>query len=355
MKQVSAQDELLELEFWQRVLAADIHPSRLDASLCLNGNWRMALDRLLNSPVLHNSEKDRAKNAPISPLAGLSAKGVKVASKDDLPEHYRLATAVPPALFCWGDATCLNSPCLAIVGTRGATTYGKAVAQKFAEAVARAGVTVISGGALGIDAAAHQGALAAAGKTVAVLLTGIEKVYPRVHHGLFDRIRSSGCLLSQFSAGSASTREYRPLLRNYTVAALSNAVLVVEAPERSGALSTASAANDLGRQVFVAPANIDNHNFRGSHALIRDGATLVDHPDQVLEAMSLVPSLMAEREPDLSDVQKKILSVLSTDPLRFEKIAERADLPIGEVLSELTMLELEGLVIKAVGGYAVRP
>jgi len=310
---------------------------------------------LLESPVLSEADRQRAASVRANLAEEMLRNGASLLFPSDMPDRYRNAPNAPPALYCSGDPSCLESPVLAIVGTRSATTYGKAVAQKFAEAIARADVTVISGGALGIDAAAHKGALDAGGKTVAVLLTGIEKVYPRVHFGLFERIKQSGCLLSQFAVGAPAARDYRPLMRNYTVAALSTAVLVVEAPERSGALSTASAANDLGRQVFVVPANIDNINFRGSHALIRDGATLVEHPDQVLEALQVSPQPQDREQIELSEPQRKILSALTSDPLACEFIVERTGLQTSEVLSELTMLELDGHIVKGSGGYALRP
>lgn len=241
------------------------------------------------------------------------------------------------------------------MGTRHASAYGRAVAQKFAEAFARAGVTVVSGGAHGIDAAAHKGALAADGITVAVMLTGIERVYPLEHRGLFQQIRQKGCLLSQFAVG-AQPGKFRPLMRNRTIAALSQAVLVVEAPAKSGSLNTATAAAEIGVPLFVVPANIDAEGFRGSHALIREVATLVEHPDQVLMDLGIrtveQPKLLAVPE---NEVQAKILAVLSTDPMNSEKIAQTAGLSPDEVLSELTMLELEGLVLRDGAGYVIKP
>lgn len=331
------------------------NPTKAQALLsCLNAGHE-APNRLLESPILTKAERERAQSAHVELAQELVDSGVGILPASKLPARYQEAPNAPPALYCKGDPTCLEAPILGIVGTRAATTYGKAVAQKFAEAIAKAGVTIVSGGALGIDAAAHRGALAVGGKTAAVLLTSIERVYPRVHYGLFDQIGQSGCLLSQFAAGTVSNKEYRPIMRNYTVAALSSAVLVVEAPERSGALSTASAANELGRQVFVAPANIDNINFRGSHGLIRDGATLVDHPDQILEAMGISVESREHTATAFSPQQRKIIEALSTTPLACEFIVERTGLETWEVLSELTMLELDGHVIKDAAGYARRP
>jgi len=258
---------------------------------------------------------------------------------------------VSPALFVKGSVECLNAPTVAIVGTRSASHYGKACAFKFAQALARAGVTVVSGGALGIDAAAHKGALDGGGKTAAVLATGIDSVYPPIHHDLFRRISESGCLVSQFAVGS-KIADYKFLIRNVLVASLSSAVIVIEAPQKSGAISTATAANELGREVFVVPANIDMFSFQGSFSLLRDGATMVTHPDQILESLHIDPIQPLEF-PKASTGGELILSTLSVQPLQVEFIVERTGMETAEVLSELTDLELEGRVVRTSGGYAI--
>lgn len=268
------------------------------------------------------------------------------------PELLREAAGTPSAIFIDGDASALDAPCVAIVGTRSASLYGKACAMKFAEAFARAGVTVVSGGALGIDAAAHQGALAAGGRTAAVLAAGVDNVYPAVHAGLFGQIRAQGCLVSQFAVGSKPA-DYRFLIRNTLIAALCHAVLVVEAPLRSGAMRTANAAAEYGRDVFVVPANIDMLSFAGSFHLIREGASLASHPDDVLDALGIAPVAAQEAAPP-SSAGDRILAVLSTRPIPTEKIVELSGLDTAEVLSELTMLELEGRVLRDAGGYAIR-
>lgn len=342
-------------EFWQRLLAAEAHPQKTWALLnALRESDRCGI-AVTRSPILSKAERERAASVSLEPVADLLANGGGILSPEELPEIYAQSQNLMPGLFFWGDPSCLSEPCVAIVGTRSASTYGKAVAQKFSEALAREGITIVSGGALGIDVAAHKGALDAGGKTVAVLITGIDRVYPRMHFGLFERIKKSGCLLSQFAVGRPSNREYRPLMRNQTVAGLSSAVIVVEAPETSGALSTAAAANELGRHVFVVPANIDNLNFRGSHSLIRDGATLVDHPDQVLEVLGIAPTKATPiRTSRLTSHQIKIMAVLGAAPLKTEHIVERTGLETSVILSELTMLELDGRVFKDRGGYAVK-
>ena len=343
-----------EQDFWQRLLAAESHPQKAWAVFdSLRAPERNG-GAVVASRILSATERDRAAKASVAPLRSFFSHNAGILGPADLPEIYLESKNLPPALFYRGDTECLSRPLVAIVGTRAASTYGKAAAQKFSEALARSGATIVSGGALGIDAAAHRGALSVGGKTVAVLLTDIERVYPRVHFGLFEQIKQNGCLLSQFAIGAVSTKDYRPLMRNQTVAGLCSALIVVEAPERSGALSTAAAANELGRHVFVVPANIDNVNFRGSHSLIRDGATLVDHPDQVLEILGLAGSSSPVPETPVSDIQRRILAALGSNPVTTEFIVTKSELDTSVVLSELTILELEGRIFKDRGGYAIR-
>ncbi len=345
-------DGSLTGEFWQRLLAAEA-PAVRHAELI---QWAISHPGagLATCPLLSRAEAQRA--AECLPLCDedLTARGISLLTGRHLPERYRAAEEVSGALFCQGDAASLFRPCVAIVGTRNASAYGLAAAQKFAEGLARAGATVVSGGALGIDAAAHQGALAVGGATAAVLLTSIERVYPAAHAGLFQRIRASGCLVSEFGLASTSAREFRPLVRNRTVAALSDFVLVIEAPERSGSLSTANAAREFGRTVGVVPATIDMDSFRGSHRLIRDGAALVTHPDEVLDAIGLQP-VEAAPAAIVTGVQEQILSVLSVSPIPSEFIVERTGLETADVLSELTLLEMDGHIIQTAGGFALRP
>lgn len=340
--------------FTQRLLSAELPPVRarqVFESAIMSGDPERAL---LSSSLLSESERERVRGADTGCLADWTTRGVSVLERSGFPACARDSDEAPPALFAWGDVRCLSRPTVGIVGTRGASAYGKAVAQKFAEAFVMAGVTVVSGGALGIDAAAHRGAMVGGGSTVAVLLTGVERVYPSVHAGLFSEIRQQGCLVSQFAIGTSGARDFRPLMRNRTIALLSEAVLVVEAPARSGSLSTAAAAAELGRPVFVVPAGIDMESFRGSHALIREGATLVDHPDQVLSYWGL--SIERAHQPaSVGGIQKTILDALTVHPLACEFIVERTGLDAATVMSELTILEVEGLVLREAGGYAIRP
>lgn len=337
-------------EAWQAILAAELAPKK--ARVLLPG--LAASDRpyefLRTRPELSESERARVAGAVQARLAEAFGMGVRLLTPEEFPEPLRESPIAPPALFAWGNTECLQAPCIGIVGTRSATAYGRAVAKKFAEAFARAGVTVVSGGAIGIDSAAHKGALSASGATVSVMPCAVDQAYPAINAALFREIRERGCLVSQFAIGTKA-QDHRFLARNGIVASLSRAVLVVEAPARSGALNTANTAAEIGRQVFVVPSTIDQLNFAGSHHLIREGATLVDHPDQVLEAIQIQPRLSLESKIESTGRAGRILAELSMEPLSEEKLAERTGLSTSDILSELTLLELEGLAIRGPGGF----
>lgn len=341
--------------FWQAFLAAEMNPARAQALLAELERLRVEpLSWLQSEARLSKTESEKVRKARFDRLEKVLAQGAGVIAGPMLPNPLVDTKAPPPALFVWGKSEVLYEPCLAIVGTRAASAYGRAAAMKFAEHLAQSGLTIVSGGALGIDAAAHKGALAVGGKTIAVLGTGIDDVYPLAHRGLFQQIRESGCLVSQFAVG-AKVMPHTFKARNFVVAALSSGVLVVEAPEKSGALGTAGIANELGRPVFVVPANIDNGNFRGSHALIRDGAILVDHPDQVLEALGFEPRGMEHLSHDLDERQSLIVEALTEGPLAPEVLSARTGLSPEAILTELTLLELDGIVLQDSGRYLLKP
>jgi DNA processing protein len=280
------------------------------------------------------------------------AEGVGLLLPDQMPPRLAKSPEAPLALFVQGDPSCLLEPCVGIVGTRNASAYGRGVAKRFAGALAEAGATIVSGGALGIDAAAHEGALAAGGRTVAVLAGGIDKPYPSQNRGLFRRIQASGCLLSNYACGTLPERR-KFLQRNELIAGLCDVVLVVEAPARSGALSTAVAARSAGRPIFVVPANIEADSFQGSHHLIRSGATLVGEPAHVAEAMGLL--MLSTAAAPVTGLPGQILAAMTSKPLPAEKLAEVLGLEPSELMAELTMLELDGRVSRELGGYALVP
>lgn len=340
----------------QALMAAELSPLRSRALLKELGSLHEVSPKsVATAGRLSPAEAKRAEEIDLASAERAFAKGARFLTDDDYPPLLSECELRPLALATLGDSDFLARPTVGIVGTRGATAYGKAAAKKFAEALAAQGAGIVSGGALGIDAAAHEGALAVGGKTAAVLAGGLDRLYPAIHASLFRRISQSGCLLSSFAFG-VKPAAYRFLQRNIVIAMLSQALLVVEAPERSGALHTAHAAAELGRPVFVVPATIDQVGFRGSHALIRDGAVLVDHPDQVLEALSIEPTLFQSSEaPTPEGPAKAILDSLTIEPVRVEIIAQKTGLSPDELLAELTFLEMDGRVMRDGGGYALVP
>ena len=265
----------------------------------------------------------------------------------------------PPELRTKGRWPPPEGPRAAIVGSRRPSPYGEAVAEQLALELARAGVIVISGLALGIDAAAHRGALNAGGVTVAVLGTGVDVIYPAANSMLAGAIvAGGGALVSQFPDGTAPRRHNFPA-RNYTIAQLADVVVVVEAAEGSGALITAEAALDLHKEVMAVPGSVFSPLSVGTHGLLRDGAGLVQNARDVLAALELGGEVLDDplRAPESLGIQLRperdgIVSHLSDVlALNAAEIARKLGLPISEVLGRLTALELEGAVRQHQGGY----
>ncbi|MCF6355752.1 MAG: DNA-processing protein DprA [Candidatus Polarisedimenticolaceae bacterium] len=281
------------------------------------------------------------------------------------PEYPTLLreTADPPAaLFVHGDPALLASPQIAMVGSRNPSVSGKSTAKEFARYLAGAGITITSGLAIGIDGASHQGALAAHGTTIAVMGTGLDRVYPASHHGLAKQIvQQGGALVTEFPPGTPARAGHFPR-RNRIISGLSLGVLVVEAALRSGSLITARQATEQGREVFAIPGSIHNPLARGCHAIIRQGAKLVETAQDIVEELGpLLHTLIPNEEPGTQtsapenrfemDVEYcQLLESIGYDPLPINEIIAQSGLTAEAVSSMLLLLELEGYVSSAPGG-----
>jgi DNA processing protein len=269
----------------------------------------------------------------------------------------------PPLLFVHGDPNCLRAPQLAIVGTRNPTPLGRETAHRFAAHLADGGLAITSGLALGIDAAAHQGALAGGGQTVAVMGTSLDRVYPAKHRDLAHAIAERGALISELPIGTPALAENFPR-RNRLISGLALGVLVVEAAIQSGSLITARLALDQGREVFAIPGSIHNPLAKGCHALIRQGAKLVETASDILEELgslaaagageSLVPATTETALGELDDDYRQMLAAMGEEPAGVDLLVERCGLTAEVVSSMLLILELEGYVAAVPGGLYCR-
>jgi len=280
----------------------------------------------------------------------------------DDPRYPRLLNDLvdpPPLLYVHGDADLLSLPQLAIVGSRNPTRSGEETAREFARHLSRTGLTITSGLADGIDAAGHKGALEASGLTVAVVGTGLDRVYPAKHRELAHAIAEKGALVSEFPLGTQPTRGNFPR-RNRIISGLSVGTLVVEAALKSGSLITARLAMEQGREVFAIPGSIHNPLARGCHRLIREGAKLVETVEHVLEELAPLVSVSlaglerdepkAQVEVELDAEYRQMLQQVGFEPTPVDTIVERSGLTAEAVSSMLLVLELQGLVTSAPGG-----
>ncbi len=284
----------------------------------------------------------------------------------DDPRYPRLLKEIPdppPLLYVHGDPDYLGQPQLAIVGSRNPTASGLALAREFAAYLAEFGLTISSGLATGIDAAAHEGALEGRGGTLAVTGTGLDRVYPACHRELAHRIAASGALVSEFPPGTPPQASNFPR-RNRIISGLSVGTLVVEAALRSGSLITARLARDQGREVFAIPGSTHNPLARGCHALIREGAKLVETGQHILEELAplisvaqapvTTPESGTDKTPQLAEDYRKLLGSMGYDAISVDELVQRSGLTPEEVSSMLLMLELEGHLASSAGGRYTR-
>ena len=288
--------------------------------------------------------------------AWLSQPGHELIAWDDpdYPPALLQTQDAPPVLFYIGLRAVLAQPAVAIVGSRHATPQGLENARNFATALSRAGLAIVSGLALGIDGAAHEGALEGSGSTIACIGTGPDRVYPAAHRDLAHRIAKAGGIVSEFIPGTPPLRYNFPR-RNRLISGLSKGVLVVEATLQSGSLITARLAGDQGREVLAIPGSIHSPFSRGCHRLIRDGAKLVETAQDVLVELDIAGIAPTASTVDgagapLSTPHASIVAALGGDPCGVDTLVERTRLDVDALGAALVELELEGLVASLPGG-----
>jgi DNA processing protein len=296
---------------------------------------------------------------------GWGAKGVPEPTRhraltpldDEFPAQLRPHKDMPARLWIRGRLRPEDALAIAIVGSRRATSHGLAVAERLAGDLAARGVTVVSGLARGIDSAAHRGALAAGGRTLAVMGAGIDRVYPPENRRLAAEVTARGALLSQFPPGMPALAHHFPI-RNRVIAGLALGVVVVEAAEASGSLITAGHAADLGREVMAMPGPAGAPSSRGAHKLIRDGAALVEGWEDVVALLPgpwracltepAPPRISAGESPDA------LLALIGAEPASIEELIERSGIPASDAAARLLALELDGWVRQLPGKRFVR-
>jgi DNA processing protein len=305
----------------------------------------------------------------------------------DYPRALRELPDPPPLLFLRGTLAESDRFSVGIVGSRHATPYGRATSERLARELAGYGLTVISGGAVGIDAAAHRGALTGGGRTLAVLGCGLDVDYPRENRALFEQVAAHGALLTEYPLG-AQPESWRFPLRNRLISALSLGTLVVEAPRQSGALITARCAVEQGRPVLVVPGNIDRPTSVGSNELLKEGATPITETEDILRALGMVAlparpehqqtlelaeagplttlsptsafqdnagaPLSSPRAPSLPENQRRLLEGLSLTPRHIDALAQEVGMTAMQAGVEMTLLELNGLVRRLPGNTYIR-
>jgi len=297
-----------------------------------------------------------------------------VTSRDPLYPPRLLATDDHPAYLYVKGSLDGGDVCVAVVGSRAASTYGKYTTERLCRELALRGVTVVSGLARGIDSAAHRGALAGRGRTIAVLGCGLDVVYPPENEGLYGEIERQGALISEFPLGTPPNAPNFPA-RNRIISGISLGVVVVEASQKSGSLITARIALEQGREVFAVPGSIDSAGSRGANQLIKQGAKLIENVDDILE--EILPQVDRERKPArpaprpqqaegsdagegpspgiaLTEAEKAICRALSQKPAHIDRIITATGLPAREVLGALLNLELRGLIEQKPGKTYIR-
>lgn len=317
---------------------------------------RAELARFVSADTLNALDSADVRRSVETTMAWLEHAGNAVVTLSDTayPRMLLEISDPPPLLFCRGRVGLLQNPALAIVGSRNATAQGMGIAEQFSRSFATAGLTIVSGLAQGIDAAAHRGGLASAGSTIAVLGTGVDNLYPRSNAGLGEDIAERGLLVSEFPLGTKALAHHFPR-RNRLISGLSRGCLVIEAALASGSLITARSAAEQGREVFAVPGSIHSPLSKGCHSLIKSGAKLVESAEDVLSELEGFRGAGPARRADATarvpaTTDDPLLATMGFDPVDVDTLCARAELPPERVTAELLRLELAGRISSLPGG-----
>ncbi|MDR0611125.1 MAG: DNA-processing protein DprA [Planctomycetaceae bacterium] len=334
----------------------------------------------IGSKIANNILQAHSVCHPETLITQCRTNGISLISKQDAryPELLRTIEDPPLFLFVKGEYQASDNFAIAIVGTRHATQYGHQQAERLASELSRCGFTIISGLALGIDGAAHRGALSVEGRTIAVLGGGLLHLFPHDHRDLAENIITNGMIISEYAPDLVPQRGMFPQ-RNRIISGLSLGVLIIEAPPQSGALITATLAAKQGRKVFAVPGRVDQETSRGSHQLIRDGAVLVESADDVLKHLdlpdkpkTLIPSAAAPKSVQIPETETKttkiplpaawqldetetrVLQLITVNPTPIDLIISISGLPAHRVLATLSLLEMRRLIRRTEANTVIR-
>lgn len=265
------------------------------------------------------------------------------------PEFLKNISDAPLALYCAGDISLLNRDCVAVVGARKCSEYGRQVALKIGETLAKNDIVTVSGMAEGIDASAHLGALKVGGKTIAVLGSGVDVCYPRCNKNLYDRIIDEGLIISEYPLGTKPKPFYFPR-RNRIISAISKAVTVVEASSGSGSLITAEIAAEQGKEIIAVPGNINSTFSLGCNKLIADGASIMTVPEDVLRIIGVDPKLQKEEFVEMGEDERKIFNMLKEEgELTLEYLCKILGKEPSLISGLIAVMEIKGLVSYQLG------
>jgi DNA processing protein len=308
------------------------------------------LHAIVSEPIarLINAGPDQDAIAPAMQWLKSPSNHLVTLADNDYPKALLEIPDPPPLIYAKGQLNWLNTPGIAVVGSRNASTQGEKNAEDFSQALCQHGYTIISGMALGIDGAAHRGALKANGATIAVVGTGLDIVYPSRHRDLAHQIVERGLIISEFPLGTPSRAQNFPR-RNRLISGLSLGCLVVEANVQSGSLITARLAAEQGREVFAIPGSIHSPLSKGCHQLIKQGAKLVDNMQDIVDELGGASTLIDNNRPVSAEVHP-LLDCMGHDPVSMEALVERSGLTSDNLSAMLLVLELESKVASLPGG-----